>query len=301
MASMCSSTAWMPPGPMRPRMCRRVPRSAAWAQAAVSAGFVSKDPSSIASEMRGRSCSTRKPAPRLRWPTSELPIWPAGSPTAVPAASSRECGQCARSPCQVGMSAASNAFRFGSSLIPKPSRTHRTTGFGGRAALVDTRRSAVQLSCASDDVCEPLRVEGGAADEGAVNVRLGEELTSIVGCHAAAVQDWDPIRVRWVELAKKGPDLRRGSLCVLPGGSVPRPDGPDRLISDGQAGPRDPSEVCEAVGQLAVDDRLRFSRGTLFELLPDREDRSQTVGDGTGNLASHRLIGFAEVLAALRV
>ena len=35
--------------------------------------------------------STR-PEPIVRWPTSELPIWPAGSPAASPEASSVVCG-----------------------------------------------------------------------------------------------------------------------------------------------------------------------------------------------------------------
>ena len=36
---------------------------------------------SMAASMRGRSCMTTRPAPMFIWPTSELPIWPAGSPT----------------------------------------------------------------------------------------------------------------------------------------------------------------------------------------------------------------------------
>ena len=36
--------------------------------------------------MRTRSCITTRPAPRFRWPTSLLPIWPSGRPTAKPEA-----------------------------------------------------------------------------------------------------------------------------------------------------------------------------------------------------------------------
>ena len=53
-------------------------------------------------EMRTRSCFTTRPAPRLRWPTSLLPIWPPGSPTASPDASSRVRGARAHSRSQVG-------------------------------------------------------------------------------------------------------------------------------------------------------------------------------------------------------
>ena len=41
---------------------------------------------SLAASIRVRSCLTTLPAPRLRWPTSELPIWPSGRPTALPQA-----------------------------------------------------------------------------------------------------------------------------------------------------------------------------------------------------------------------
>ncbi len=46
--------------PVRPPCCR--------------AGLTANDPSAIAASMRGRSCTTGRPAPRLRWPTSLLPI-----------------------------------------------------------------------------------------------------------------------------------------------------------------------------------------------------------------------------------
>ena len=49
-------------------------------------------PSATASLTRTRSWATIRPAPMLRCPTSELPIWPSGSPTARPDAISDVCG-----------------------------------------------------------------------------------------------------------------------------------------------------------------------------------------------------------------
>ena len=49
-----------------------------------SAGARSISPLAIAALMRGRSCITRRPAPMLRCPTSELPICPGGRPTSLP-------------------------------------------------------------------------------------------------------------------------------------------------------------------------------------------------------------------------
>ena len=48
------------------------------------AGACSISPLAMASPMRGRSCMTTRPAPMLRWPTSELPICPSGRPTSRP-------------------------------------------------------------------------------------------------------------------------------------------------------------------------------------------------------------------------
>ena len=46
----------------------------------------------MAALTRVKSCKTRLPAPMLRWPTSELPICPSGSPTAGPEVASWVCG-----------------------------------------------------------------------------------------------------------------------------------------------------------------------------------------------------------------
>ena len=52
-----------------------------------------RSPSSI----RGSSCITTRPAPMFRWPTSELPICPSGSPTSRPEVRRKACGQVAHS------------------------------------------------------------------------------------------------------------------------------------------------------------------------------------------------------------
>ena len=70
-----------------------------------------KEPSAIAASMRGRSWSTGRPAPRLRWPTSLLPIWPTGRPTASPDASSRQCGHVASSARQRGIGGGGDRVR----------------------------------------------------------------------------------------------------------------------------------------------------------------------------------------------
>ena len=77
---------------------------------------------------RGRSCRTRNPAPRLRCPTSLLPIWPAGRPTASPDASSRPCGHVPSSRSQVGMSALSEGVPLRIVADAEPVEHHQDDG-----------------------------------------------------------------------------------------------------------------------------------------------------------------------------
>ena len=100
-----------------------------------------KLPSAIASSMRVRSWRTTAPAPRFRWPTSELPIWPSGSPTARPQAVSCVCGCSAQSRSKTGVSASSTALPGPGGARPQPSRmTRQTRGSGGARPLIAPRR-----------------------------------------------------------------------------------------------------------------------------------------------------------------
>ena len=119
-ATRCRSLAWTPPGPMRLTRWSRPSGRAARAHASSSAGRSKNEPSAMAASIRGRSCSTGRPAPRLRWPTSELPIWPAGSPTASSEARSVACGQSRHSPRQVGIRAAAIASDCRIGADPEP-------------------------------------------------------------------------------------------------------------------------------------------------------------------------------------
>src|SRR5450759_949197 len=64
----------------------------------------------------------------LRCPTSELPIWPGGSPTAGPDASRAPCGYAASSPSKTGVEARLTALPGPAGAQPQPSRTMSTTG-----------------------------------------------------------------------------------------------------------------------------------------------------------------------------
>ena len=245
----------------------------------------------MAALMRGRSWSTRNPAPRLRCPTSLLPICPAGRPTASPDASSRLCGHSASRRFQFHIGAASSALRAGSSFSPNPSSTTRTTV---------TRRT--RADAARDDRRERVRLQRGAADERAVDVRLGEELGGVRVGHAAAVLDRDLVGGRRVELAEDGR------------GSGPRPPGRRRrwrrrrCRSPRPARRRSPGR-CPA-SRSSPASAARTWRSMTVSVWPARRSsaRSPTAAIGRrpwatalATLRPTPLIGLAVVLAALRV
>ena len=92
-----------------------------------SVSFSPSEPSSTALSIRARSCGTIAPAPRLRWPTSELPICPSGRPTASPFAVSVVCGCSSHSRSNTGVSASAIALPGPSGASPQPSSTTRQT------------------------------------------------------------------------------------------------------------------------------------------------------------------------------
>src|SRR5438309_179786 len=125
------SSACTPPLPIRPSRWRVCPVRRSSPHSSTSAGMWKKAPESIACEMRTMSCGTTRPAPRFRCPTSLLPIWLSGSPTASPDALSSVRGAFAQRRCHVGVRPSSIAFPVWPGRKPQPSSTIRTTGVRG--------------------------------------------------------------------------------------------------------------------------------------------------------------------------
>ena len=148
-----------------------------------------------------------RPEPIVRWPTSELPIWPGGRPTASPGRLERRVRVLGPEPVEhrrVGqVDGVARARRGAAPAVEDDQRYERARGFANR--------------------CERLDVERGAADERAVDVRLGEQLGGVVRLDRAAVEDGhvDQLRMNaWASCACSG-------VAVLPGA-----DRPDRLVGD---------------------------------------------------------------------
>ena len=217
------------------------------------------EPSAIAASIRGRSWRTGRPAPRFRWPTSELPIWPAGRPTASSDARRTACGQRARSPRQVGIGAAAIASAAGSRPIPNPSRTTRTIGRGrGRGAghAAAPRAAAVRparatMPAISSGLSEAPPTSAPSIDGSARNSAMLAEVTLPpyrIGRSSAGVRPAQPRQRRADRVGHRG----RVPAARVPAG----PDRPDRLVGDDQAGRRERRRVVagEGAAQLALDD-----------------------------------------------
>src|ERR1041385_3523184 len=127
-ASRWVSMAWTPPLPTRPSRWSVPAVRLRCAPSSRNGGSRKNSPVRMLWEMRTRSCGTTRPAPRLRWPTSLLPIWPSGSPTARPLASSKVRGPLAQRPCHTGVRPSSIAFPSRLSRYPQPSSTTSATG-----------------------------------------------------------------------------------------------------------------------------------------------------------------------------
>ena len=84
-----------------------------------------------------------------------------------------------------------------------------------------------------DELEEIIGDEAGAADEGAVDVRLGDEVAPVGGIDAAAIQDAEGFKGGVVvELGHETTDGADGFVGLLGGGVEAGADGPDGLVGD---------------------------------------------------------------------
>ena len=134
--------------------------------------------------MRARSCGTIAPAPRLRWPTSELPIWPSGSPTASPLAVSCVCG------CSSHSRRRPASRRARSRCPGRPGRAPSRRGSRARPWGTLIRVAGLH------DLRERRRVEARAADQRAVDVGQRQQLGGVVGLDASRRRGSAPVRRR---------------------------------------------------------------------------------------------------------
>ena len=92
---------------------------------------------------------TTAPAPRFMCPTSELPIWPSGRPTARPHAISCACGYVDHNSSNTGVSASEIALPGPSGAIPQPSRTTRTHSVAGSRRRTGRNRHQARVAAST--------------------------------------------------------------------------------------------------------------------------------------------------------
>ena len=309
-ATRWRSLAWTPPGPIRLTRWSRPPGRAARRQAARSAGRSKNEPSAIAASMRGRSWRTGRPAPRLRWPTSELPIWPGGSPTAPSDAPSARVRP-AREEAAPGRHRG-RGDRVGGRVVADPEPVEDDEDDRPRPGRAGLRRHAGDAAGAGGhagpghDAGHLVGLERRAADERAVDRGLGQELADVRRGDAAAVQDRDV--VRGASASPRSPRRaadrvgHRGGVGAA--GVAARADRPDRLVGDDQAGRRQraPGRGRPSAPRSCASTTSRCpARPRGRELLADAQDRPQAGLDRPAELAADQLVGLAGVPAALGV
>ena len=128
-ASMWSSWLWIPPGDSKPMICNLAFALIALSTDSVRTRFEKKPPSFMSLSILVRFWYTTLPEPKFIWPTSELPIWPAGSPTDSPEVSIKLLVCSDQSLSQWGLSAALIALFSASSRWPHPSKINKTEVF----------------------------------------------------------------------------------------------------------------------------------------------------------------------------
>ena len=139
------------------------------------------------------------PAPRFRWPTSVLPIWPVGQADGAPAGGQLRVRVARPQLVETGVLASDTALPGPAGARPQPSRTISATPPGpGRSAIASPAAATIAANDAG--------VEAGAADERAVDVGQREQLGGVVGLHAAAVEDARALGL----LARRGRRRARG-------------------------------------------------------------------------------------------
>src|SRR5581483_979066 len=141
-------------------------------------------------------------------------------------------------------------------------------------------------SCGLAYRAEGVDVEGGAADERAVDVRLLEQARGVVGLDRAAIEDGD-VEERLDERVRRLGQLRRRG----PAGA----DRPDGLVGD------DEPLVGLEDGDLAAEHVLGLVRLALLERLADAGDDVEAGLERGGGAPRHAVVGLPEQLPPLGV
>ena len=145
--------------------------------------------------------------------------------------------------------------------------------------------------------------EAGSADEGAVDILLGEEFGGIGGGYGAAVQDADGLGGFGAkQVLQGGADyVTVNGLGVFCGGGAPGADGPDGFVGDDDVGGKSGIDIFEAFEGLAANDLGGLPGFVFGEGFSNAYDGDEADFLGGDYFFVDGGVGFAEVGAPFRV
>ena len=154
----------------------------------------------------------------------------------------------------------------------------------------------------ADDVGEGVGIEGGAADEGAVNLRLAHEFGDVFGLDRSAVEDAGVIRDFCAEaflevIANDGV----GVVGDLGRGGGAGADGPDGLVGDDEGVGFFLGEVGEGGAHLGHQGVGGVAFLAVGEHFAEAEHGDDVIAAGGLDLEVDVLVGFVSVEASLGV
>jgi len=153
-----------------------------------------------------------------------------------------------------------------------------------------------------DDGAEVVGFEGGAADESAVDVGLGDEFGGVGGFHAAAVEDAGALRGGVVEdVGEDFAALCVSVLCVVGCGGFAGADGPDGFVGDDDSGGVGGGDAVEGGAELSFVDGVGFAGFALFDGFADAEDWAEAGVECGAEFVVEELVLFADDVASFGV
>src|SRR5919112_2617361 len=145
-----------------------------------------------------------------------------------------------------------------------------------------------QVLAVPADARELLRLQAGAADEGAVDVLLRHDRGDVRRLDRAAVQHPDGVRdVTAPPLGEPRADRRAHLLRIVRCGHLAGPNGPHRLVRDDERASLLLAQALQGAVQLGEDVRNVLAGLADLQPLTDAEDRRQAVPVRRLHLGAH--------------
>src|SRR5215213_3926375 len=158
--------------------------------------------------------------------------------------------------------------------------------------------------CAVDQLGKRSSLQGRAADQPAVYVRLHHYVVHVTRLDRTAVEDANLLRKALApELSEEVTDAADGILRILGGSGLAGPDSPDRLVGEDDSFAADPAcvHLLEDRPDLPRDLFPHRARVPLLLGLSDADNGQEAGAYGAGRFAGDYVIRFSKDFTPLRV